>query len=158
VSTRTHEAGYVLDTDPARLDLDTVERWLATESYWAIGRERAVIERSLAGSTAYGIYAPDGTQVGLLRVVTDGATFAWLCDVFIEAAYRGQGLARWAVAAVRDDVLALGVYRIILATADAHGVYAEAGFTPLAEPDRWMQLTTRVIGRPDVPFTAAASA
>lgn len=158
MSIRKNEAGFVLDTDPARLDLDTVERWLARESYWASGRERAVIERSLAGSTVYGIYAPDGTQVGLLRVVTDGATFAWLCDVFIEGGYRGQGLARWAVAAVRDDLHALGVYRIILATADAHGVYAEAGFTPLPEPDRWMQLTTRVIGGPETPHTAQARA
>lgn len=158
MSERVNEAGFVLDTDPARLDLDTVERWLAQESYWATGRERAVIERSLAGSTVYGVYAPDGTQVGLLRVVTDGATFAWLCDVFIEGAYRGQGLAQWAVAAVRDDLHALGVYRIILATADAHGVYAKAGFVPLPEPDRWMQLTTRVIGRPDAPHAARARA
>lgn len=157
MSLRVHEAGYVLDTDPARLDLDLIERWLAQESYWAAGRERAVIERSLAGSSVYGLYTPAGTQAGLLRVVTDGATFAWLCDVFVDGAHRGRGLAQWAVAAVRDDLRALGVYRIILATADAHGVYEKVGFTPLAEPDRWMQLTTRVIGRPAQPFEAGVA-
>lgn len=147
VPVRTGPGGYVLDPDPARLDLDRITAWLGGQAYWALGRERAVIERSLAHSLVYGVYAPDageaaGEQVGLVRVVTDHATFAWLCDVFVDDAHRGRGLAHWAVGHVRDDVLATGVYRIILATHDAHGVYADLGFTPQAHPEYWMELIT----------------
>ena len=137
-----HEHGFELDSDQSRLDLDLVERWLAVESYWAAGRPREQIERSLAHSVAYGIYTDQGGQIGLLRVVTDHATFAWLCDVFIDPRFRGRGLARWAVAHIRDELHAQGVYRIILATQDAHGVYAKVGFTALAEPERMMALIT----------------
>lgn len=140
-----HESGVELDPSRERLDLDTVERWLATESYWANGRPRATIERSIANSVVYGLYA--GTrQIGFFRIVTDQTTFAWLCDVFIDRAHRGGGLARWALEHIRDDVFAMGVYRILLATDDAHGLYAKLGFTPHAEPDKWMELTTRRIG------------
>ncbi len=87
----------------------------------------------------WGLYGPSG-QVGFFRVVTDKTTFAWLCDVFVDQAYRGRGLAQWALAAIRDDLLAMGVYRILLATADAHGVYEKLGFGPHAEPGKWMEL------------------
>jgi GNAT superfamily N-acetyltransferase len=140
---RSSAGGYQLDTDADRLDLDRIERWLAAESYWALGRERAVIERSLANSIVYGLYAPSGEQVGVFRVVTDRATFAWLCDVFIDAEHRGRGLSHWAVALIRDDLLNLGVYRIVLATNDAHELYAKVGFTAPAEPQKWMELNTR---------------
>ncbi|HCT80300.1 MAG TPA: GNAT family N-acetyltransferase [Micromonosporaceae bacterium] len=143
---RVHESGYELDPSRDRLDLDLIEQWLAAEAYWALGRPRSVIERSIDNSTVYGLYGRSGEQVGVFRVVTDNATFAWLCDVFIDKEHRGNGLAQWAVAHIRDDLLATGVYRIILATADAHGVYEKVGFAPLAEPDRLMALTTRRIG------------
>lgn len=135
-----HEQGFELDTDQSRLDLDLIERWLAVESYWAAGRPREQIERSLANSLVYGIYTAAGRQIGLLRVVTDHATFAWLCDVYIDPDFRGRGLAQWAVAHLRDELQAKGVYRIILATQDAHGVYAKVGFQPLSEPERMMAL------------------
>lgn len=143
-----HESGAVLDPTPSRLDLDVIEHWLAAESYWAHGRPREQIQRSIDNSVVYGLYDPSGAQIGFFRLVTDMATFAWLCDVFIDKEHRGRGLARWAVALIRDDILATGVGRILLATVDAHGVYERLGFTPLAEPERWMELATRRIGEP----------
>ena len=141
---RVHEAtGFDLDTDQSRLDFDVIERWLAVESYWAKGRSRTVIARSLDNSLVYGLYTPHGAQVGLFRVVTDYATFAWLCDVYVDAAHRGHGLAEWALTLIRDDLQAAGVYRIMLATNDAHGLYARLGFAPMADPGKWMELNTR---------------
>jgi GNAT superfamily N-acetyltransferase len=144
VFTLTRPDGYQLSTDPARLDLDRVHRWLSTDAYWALGREREAVERAFAGSIGFGVYRPEeGRQVAVARVVTDRVTFAWLCDVYVDRTERGRGLGTWLAAAVRDHLAELGVRRIVLATADAHGVYAKVGFTPV-EPDRWMQLDQRV--------------
>ncbi|MEO3923861.1 GNAT family N-acetyltransferase [Micromonosporaceae bacterium B7E4] len=142
--TVTRDDGYELCTDPRRVEVDRVHRWLATDAYWALGRPREVLLRAIDGSTVYGVYAPgDGRQVAFARVVTDGATFGWLCDVYVDPAARGRGLARWIVRTVREDLHRLGVRRILLATWDAHGVYAEVGFTPLANPTQWMELMLR---------------
>jgi GNAT superfamily N-acetyltransferase len=129
--------GYEISTDRARLDVAAVHRFLSEESYWAAGRTREVVERSIAGSVCVGAYAPGGAQAGFARVVTDHATFAWLCDVFVLPPHRGHGLARALVRAALDEVAT--VRRWVLATADAHGVYAPLGFAPL-EPRRWMEM------------------
>lgn len=142
---RVSEAGYQLDASKDRLDLNAVHRWLATESYWALGRSLDEVKRSIDNSLVWGLYAPTGEQVGFFRVVTDQTTFAWLCDVFVDSSQRGRGLAVWALEIIRDEILATGVYRILLATNDAHGVYRKLGFTPQAEPEKWMELTTRKI-------------
>jgi GNAT superfamily N-acetyltransferase len=118
-----------------------VHRWLSTDAYWAVGRSRETVARAVAGSLNFGVYHPDGTQVAFARVVTDGATFAWLCDVYVDRAARGIGLGTWLVEAARDRMDELGVRRIMLATADAHGVYARFGFTPLVKPSLWMERT-----------------
>ncbi|WP_025618850.1 GNAT family N-acetyltransferase [Salinispora cortesiana] len=139
--TLTRDDGYLLSTAPERLDLDRVYQWLATDAYWAHGRDRVTVERAFAGSIGFGVYRPDdGRQVAVARVVTDRATFAWLCDVYIDPAERGRGLGTWLTGAVRDHVAEFGVRRILLATRDAHGVYAKLGFAPLVQPDLWMQL------------------
>lgn len=135
----TNPEGYTLSDDPARVDVDLVYRWLSTDAYWALGRSRDVIGRAVAGSGVYGVYHPDGRQVAFARVVTDSATFAWLCDVYVDRAERGHGLGTWMVGVIRDTLAAQGLFRILLATADAHGVYAKLGFAPLARPDRWME-------------------
>jgi GNAT superfamily N-acetyltransferase len=140
VLTITNVDGYTVSTDPKRLDLDRVHTWLSTDAYWALGRPRDVIERGFASSLPLGVYRSDGTQVAVARVVTDSATFAWLCDVYVDRAERGRGLGTWMVGVARDELAARGVRRVLLATNDAHGVYAKLGFTPLAEPDRWMEL------------------
>jgi GNAT superfamily N-acetyltransferase len=140
VLTITNADGYTLSTEPSRLDLDRVHTWLSTDAYWALGRSREVVGRTFAGSVGFGVYRPDGVQVAVARAVTDSATFAWLCDVYVDRSERGRGLGRWMVGAARDELATRGVRRILLATADAHGVYAKLGFTPLADTDRWMEL------------------
>jgi GNAT superfamily N-acetyltransferase len=140
----TRPDGYLLSTDPARLELDRVHHWLCTDAYWALGRDRETVDRAFAGSLPFGVYRPaDRQQVAVARVVTDAATFAWLCDVYVDRAERGRGLGTWLAGAVRDHLAELGVRRILLATHDAHGVYAAVGFTPLDDPTRWMQLDRR---------------
>lgn len=129
---------FEISTDRARLDIDYIHRYLSEESYWAIGRSRAVVEKSIANSLNFGVYDGD-RQIGFARVVTDYATFAWLCDVFIDAAYRGHGLGKQLVGAVVAHPELQGVRNFILATRDAHELYRHyGGFEPLTAPDRWM--------------------
>jgi GNAT superfamily N-acetyltransferase len=133
--------GYEISTDPARLDAGLTHRWLSEDSYWALGRTRDQHDLAIAGSLNFGVYdRASGAQVGYARAVTDLATFAWLCDVYVSRAVRGKGLGRALVAAVRDHLASCGVRRVLLATSDAHGLYAEFGFAPLAKPEKWMSL------------------
>ncbi|MGK5445666.1 GNAT family N-acetyltransferase [Micromonospora sp. URMC 105] len=143
--TLTRDDGYLLSTDPDRIDLDRVYRWLSTDAYWALGRSRETVAASFAGSIPYGVYAR-GEQVAVARVITDRATFAWLCDVYVAPQERGRGLGTWLATAVRDHLAGLGVRRILLATLDAHGVYAKVGFHPV-EPGRWMELDHRPVNQ-----------
>lgn len=141
--------GYEICTGRERVDVDRVHRWLSTDTYWARGRPREVTERAIADSMVAGVYRPaDAAQVAFARVVTDYATFAWLCDVYVDRAERGRGLGSWLVATIRDELSRHGVCRIPLATNDAHNVYARLGFTPLAEPHRWMEYDRRPPVRP----------
>lgn len=141
----SREDGYQVCDDPSRLDLDRVHKWLSEDAYWSLGRDRATVERSIAHSVCFGAYRPDGTQVAFARTVTDRATFAWLCDVYVDPAERGRGVGTWLVDTVREQLLGMGVDRIVLVTRDAHGVYARLGFTPLVAPGRWMELDTRAV-------------
>ncbi|GAA2642481.1 GNAT family N-acetyltransferase [Dactylosporangium fulvum] len=134
--------GYLLTTEPGRVDVDRVHRWLSEESYWAAGRERDVVARSIAGSVPYSVF--DGAeQVAFARVVTDGATFAWICDVFVDSGHRGRGLGGWLVDSMIEDLSATGVQRFVLATRDAHEVYRRSGFEPLAGAERYMEIDRR---------------
>ena len=136
------DGGYVLSEDPARLDLALVHRWLSTDAYWALGRERDVVDRAFAASVAVGVYR-DGEQVAVARIISDRATFAWLCDVYVDPAHRGHGLGRRLAAWAVEWAERHGVQRVVLATRDAHGVYATAGFAPLEGPDRYMEIDRR---------------
>jgi GNAT superfamily N-acetyltransferase len=130
---------YEFSADPARLDVPRVHRWLSTDAYWALGRPLAKHEAAIAGSLNFGAYDEEtGEQHAYARVVTDLATFAWLCDVYVAA--RGRGLGTSLVAAARDHLAPYGLRRILLSTHDAHGVYAKLGFEPLSDPDKWMAL------------------
>ncbi|MBV6702558.1 GNAT family N-acetyltransferase [Kitasatospora aureofaciens] len=130
--------GYDIDTDPARIDLDRVHHWLSTDAFWALGRSREVVDRSVRASIPFGVYAAGGEQVAFARVVTDLATFAWLCDVYVDRAHRGRGLGTWLATAVVEHLRPYALKRILLSTADAHEVYARAGFVPLPEPGKLM--------------------
>ena len=137
-----HRDDYTISTDPQRLDMQVVHGFLANESYWAQGRSVDTIRRSIEHSLAFGVYEGE-RQIGFCRVITDYATFAWLADVFIVEAYRGRGLAVWLVETVLSHPELQGLKRWLLATKDAHGLYAKYGFEPLTEPERWM---TRLAG------------
>ena len=130
--------GYQIDDDRLRLDRAVIHGFLV-DAYWATGIRREAVDRSLDRSDCYGLYGPDGAQAGFARVVTDTVRFAWLCDVFVLPAHRGRGLGRWIVETALAELDALGVSRIILGTADAHGLYRGQGFAGLADPTRMME-------------------
>ena len=133
--------GYEISADPSRLNAELIYQWMSQDAYWAQGRSRETQDRAIASSLNVGVYnSSTGTQVGYARAVTDYATFAWLCDVYVARADRGQGLGVALAAAVRDYLAPYGLRRILLATADAHGIYAKVGFEPLAKPEKWMTL------------------
>jgi len=140
--TLTRDDGLVLSDDAIRLDIDRICAWLA-ESYWAVGRDRATIERSIAHSYPYGVYAPGGEQVALARATTDLATFAWIGDVIVDGAWRGKGIGTWMMRCIIDHLSGVGVARFLLATDDAHGVYERVGFGPLHQPENWLRLDVR---------------
>jgi GNAT superfamily N-acetyltransferase len=126
-----------IDTDRDRLDVTAIHAFLSG-SYWARGIPVDVVRRAIAGSLCFGLYE-DGRQIGFARVVTDHATFAYLADVYVLDAHRGRGLGRQLVATVMAHPDVQGLRRWMLATRDAHALYAQAGFTPLAAPDRFME-------------------
>jgi GNAT superfamily N-acetyltransferase len=125
--------------DPARLDRDRIHAWLSEESYWAMGRPRARQDAAVEASRDFGVYdATTGEQLGYARVITDGVTFAWLCDVFVANEARGRGIGIALIEGVVDELAPLGLKRIALTTADAHGLYERFGFRPLGQPEQWM--------------------
>jgi GNAT superfamily N-acetyltransferase len=142
---------YLISTDPARLDIAAIHRYLSQESYWARNIPLATVERAIAHSLCFGAYAPDGTLAGFCRVVTDRATFAWLCDVFVLSAHRGHGLGKQLVRTVLAHPDLQNLRRHLLATLDAHGLYEQHGYTPLRYPERWLE---RALPNPYPPLEA----
>jgi predicted GNAT family acetyltransferase len=134
---------YCLTGDARRLSLDVIHGWLSTEAYWAKGRSRDAVVTSIEHSSLYGVVLATGETVACARVITDHVTFAWLGDVFVDAAHRGRGLATWMVGEIVTHWTQVGVRRFLLATRDAHAVYATVGFTSLAHPDRLMEIDRR---------------
>ncbi|MDC9822370.1 GNAT family N-acetyltransferase [Devosia sp. ZB163] len=135
----TLPAGFEISTDPGRIDIDYVHTYLSADSYWAQGIPRDLVARSIAGSLAFGLYGPQG-QAGFARVITDGATFAWLADVFIDPAQQGKGLGKALVEAILAHPDLQGLRRFMLVTADAHGLYEQYGFTAIDRPERLMAI------------------
>ena len=136
---------HTFATGTDRIDRALVHRWLSEESYWARGRSRATQDAAIDASRNYGVYDDaTGRQVAYARVVTDGVTFAWLCDVFVDDTARGTGIGTMLIAGVMADLDPLGVKRVMLATAGAHGLYARYGFAPLADPTMVMAKTRQV--------------
>lgn len=127
-----------ITTDKDRLDIELIHRFLCDEAYWSRGIPREVVERAIEGSLCFGGYL-DGRQVAFARVVTDGATFGYLADVFVVPEHRGQGHSRTLMAAVMAHPELHGLRRFTLATLDAHGLYASFGFTAPARPETLME-------------------
>jgi ribosomal protein S18 acetylase RimI-like enzyme len=140
--------GWEVSDDPARIDLARVHGWLAGESYWSAGIPLATLKRAIDNSLVLGLYR-DGLQAGFARVVTDRATFAYLCDVWIDVPARGAGLGEWLIECVIAHPDLRGLRRFCLVTRDAHGLYTKYGFVPMADPSRYLEINDReVYSRP----------
>ncbi len=133
--------GFTLTTDPARIDASRAHALLAAHAYWAEGRTLEVHRGAMAGSRSYGVLTATGDLAAYARLVTDGATFGWLADVIVDPVHRGNGLGRAVVAHALADVESLGLKRVLLRASDeGRRIYERAGFTPVPEPDSWLQL------------------
>jgi GNAT superfamily N-acetyltransferase len=129
---------FTIDTSKKKLDLDFIHNYLSEHSYWATGRSRATIERSIRNSVAFGVYH-GSRQIGFGRVITDYATFAWIADVFIDEEFRGKGLSKWMMEVMLAHPRLQKFRRWVLATKDAHELYRRYGFSELKKPERWME-------------------
>jgi N-acetylglutamate synthase-like GNAT family acetyltransferase len=142
VPVESRELGCLFSDDPARLDLDAVHGFLRS-AYWSRGIPRALVERAAANSMVFGVYdesAPGAPQVGYARVITDKATFAYLCDVFVLPLHRGRGLSRALMRVILAHPDLQGLRRFCLLTRDAHGVYTPFGFSPMQDPSRYLEI------------------
>ena len=129
---------YEITSDAARLDVDAIHAFLST-TYWSPGVPRHIVQRAIDNSLCFGVLL-EGRQVGFARLVTDKATFAYLADVYVLEEHRGKGLSLRLMEAVKAHPELQGLLRMMLATRDAHGLYAQFGFSPLAAPDRMMEV------------------
>jgi GNAT superfamily N-acetyltransferase len=135
--------GYLISTDPAKLDIGVIHQYLSQQSYWAQNIPLEVVQRSIANSFCFGVYYQE-QQIGFARMITDKATFGYLADVFILPDYRGKGLSKWLMATIHAHPDLQGLRRWMLGTKDAHGLYKQFGWAPLPEEvvGRFMQLHT----------------
>ncbi|KYF85858.1 GNAT family N-acetyltransferase [Sorangium sp. So ce388] len=133
----------VISSDKALLDVERIHAFLAS-AYWSTGIPREVVERAIQGSLCFGVYKA-GAQIGFARVITDHATFAYLADVFIVEAEQRQGYGKALIAHIAEALGRLRLRRTMLATADAHGLYRQFGFSPLEKPDRFMEINVKDI-------------
>jgi N-acetylglutamate synthase-like GNAT family acetyltransferase len=129
---------FSVSTDISRLDINVIHGFLSS-SYWAENIPVETVRKSIEGSMCFGVYDKN-RQIGFARMITDKATFAYLADVFILEEYRGRGLSKWLMEIIMSSPELQGLRRIMLATRDAHGLYKKSGFTPLTQPNRWMQI------------------
>jgi N-acetylglutamate synthase-like GNAT family acetyltransferase len=132
-----HRDSFTINTDPARLDMNAIHDFLS-RAYWAKGRPRERTEEGVKNSLVFGLYKGQ-KQIGVARVITDFSIMAYLCDVFIDEEYRGHGLGKWLVQSILEHPDLKQIRRWLLATDDAHGLYRQFEFEPLAEPAKWMQ-------------------
>ncbi|HPG62134.1 MAG TPA: GNAT family N-acetyltransferase [Casimicrobium sp.] len=137
-----------ISTDTSRLDVPAIHAFL-TQSYWSLGIPRATVERAVGNSVCVGAYL-DGAQIGFARVITDTATFAYVADVYVLEAHRGKGISFRMMSALTVLPELQGLRRMMLATRDAHGLYAKFGFKPLAAPDRFMECHAPNVYQPAV--------
>ncbi len=133
--------GFHISNDPNLLDFDLIYNYLDKESYWAKGIPVETVRRAIAGSLCFGVYY-ENKQVGFARIISDKATFAYLCDVFISADFKRMGLSKWMMQTIVQHPELQGLRRWSLATADAHGLYSQFGFKQLSKPENWMEIFT----------------
>ena len=132
--------GFYISTDKTKLDVDLIWHFLSNNAYWAQGRSKEIVERSIEHSLCFGVYNANNEQVGFARVISDFAIFAWLMDVFILDACRGKGLGKLLMAEILGSKELQGLKRWGLNTKDAHGLYEQHGFRQLSKPENMMEL------------------
>ncbi|HKI88378.1 MAG TPA: GNAT family N-acetyltransferase [Draconibacterium sp.] len=132
-----------ISTDKSRLDIQLIHKFLAEKSYWANGRSIDTVKRSIDNSLCFGVYL-EGKQIGFARVVSDFAVFAWLLDVFILPKQRGKGYGKKLMAIIMAHDQLQNLQRWGLGTDDAHGLYAQFGFTPLQKPQNMMEIKNKI--------------
>jgi len=133
--------GFKISTDKNLLDFKLIYNYLDKESYWAQGIQAEILKKAITSSLCFGVYDHD-KQVGFARVITDNATFAYICDVFVMTDYRRLGLSKWLIQTIVNYPGLQGLRRWSLATADAHGLYRQFGFNELSKPQNWMEIYT----------------
>jgi GNAT superfamily N-acetyltransferase len=134
---------FFLSTDKSRIQIDRVHRFLSLEAYWCLGIPTKTVTKAMENSLCFGIYDQSLTkeiQIGYARIVSDLATFAWLCDLYVEKEYRGLGLSKWLVESILEHSDLRGLRRICLATKDAHTLYTKYGFEVTATPANWLEI------------------
>lgn len=136
----TKDGPFSLSDDPARFDLARAHGWISRESYWAERIPFETFARACANSLTVGCHAASGEMAGMARVVTDRATFGWVCDVFVDEAFRGHGVGKRLMAYLKDHPDLQGLRRLHLATRDAHELYRQFGFTELTGVANWMEI------------------
>lgn len=134
MSTQIH-----ISTDKQELDVAMIHRFLSQEAYWSLGIPLTTVEAAIAGSMCFGMYL-DGRQIAFARLITDSATFAYLCDVFVLAEQRGAGYGQQLVQYIMQQPVVQGLRRLVLVTRDAHELYRPLGFSALTQPEGYMEL------------------
>ena len=140
--------GFEVSDERGRLDIGAIHRYLSRESYWAAGISEALVARAIAHSLCFGLYR-GAEQAGFARVVTDRATYAYLCDVYVEAAHRGRGLGKWLVGCVLDHPDLQGLRRMNLMTRDAHDLYRPFGFRAMPDASRYLEIHRPNVYKPE---------
>jgi GNAT superfamily N-acetyltransferase len=133
-----HVGSYTICDDPARLDLRAIHAYL-NRAYWSAGIPFEIVERAVRSSLCIGAYDRAGAQVGLVRLISDYATFCYVCDVYVLEEHRGQGLSKAMLGMAMEHPMLQGLRRWSLVTADAHGLYRHFGFQAVAQPERHME-------------------
>jgi len=131
---------FIISTDSSRLDVQMIHQFLSERSYWAKGRSMEAVQVTISNSICFGVYNDVGGQVGFARMVTDYAVFGWLMDVFILEEYRGKGLGKLLMKSMLEHPVVKNLRRIGLGTSDAHGLYAQFGFSGLSKPQNMLEL------------------
>lgn len=137
------EHNVLISTDKSKLNIDLIHDYLSNHSYWAANIPLEIVQKSIENSMAFGVYLNENNtlvQAGFCRVISDLATYAYLADVFILEEYRGKGLSKLLVKTILEHPDLQGLRRWVLATRDAHGLYAQYGFMPLDKPENFMQI------------------
>ena len=134
-----YKDGFCISTDRARLDTCAIHHFLSTQSYWSKNIPFSRVEAAIAHSLNFGLYQKEN-QIGFARIISDFSTMAYLADVYVLPEFRGRGLSKWLIQSIMDYPELQGLRRWILATKDAHGLYQQFGWKPVADPDRWLEV------------------